>query len=138
MACLVPTIAAGMVSGLFYPALSRETVPQITSETVYDACVATGVTFLYLPPLTITVSEQSNMTDISQPQLTPRDTGILKVFARSYASAEREASPNWGRSPCKGSRRRDCRTGSQFGIVLGLVSDAPTEWHFSSRLFHLS
>lgn len=59
MACLVPTIAAGMIAGLFYPALMGETASQITSETVYDACLATGATFLYLPPVTITVRELS-------------------------------------------------------------------------------
>ena len=70
MACLVPAIAAGMIAGLFYPALSGEGVSQITSEAVYDACLATGVTFLYLPPLTITVSGPSyTMMDFPRLQL---------------------------------------------------------------------
>jgi hypothetical protein len=54
--CLVPTIAAGTIAGLFYPALRNEPVPRITSESVMDACLATGVNFLWLPPLTISVS----------------------------------------------------------------------------------
>ena len=59
MACLVPAIAAGMVAGLFYPALTGEMVPQITSETVYDACLATSAAFLYLPSAMITVRDLS-------------------------------------------------------------------------------
>lgn len=53
---MVPTIAAGTIAALFYPALGDNPVPPITSETVLNACIATGVNFLWLPPLTITVS----------------------------------------------------------------------------------
>ena len=59
MACLVPAIAESMVAGLFYPALAGEMVPQITSETVYDACLVVSATFLYLPSLMIAVRELS-------------------------------------------------------------------------------
>jgi hypothetical protein len=57
--CLVPTIAAGTIAGLFYPALRNELVHRITSESVMEACLATGVNFLWLPPLTISVSRYS-------------------------------------------------------------------------------